>query len=85
MAAANKKARDAGFKRLVDLITKTNAGTATLDHQRRSVPLPARKSVLASTAPKKPAAVAVQCHDETPAGKSVASTMPGGMDMSTMM
>jgi carboxymethylenebutenolidase len=81
----NKTARDAGFKRIVDLINKTNAGTATLDHQRHSAPLPAKKSVLASTKPGKPAAAPVQCHDETPAGKSVASSMPADMDMSTMM
>jgi carboxymethylenebutenolidase len=87
MVAANKKAWDEGFKRLVALINKANSGTAELDRQRRSAPLPAKKAVLASAkTDKHPAATPVSCHEETPAGNSVvASAMPSDMDMASMM
>jgi carboxymethylenebutenolidase len=51
---ANKKAREDGFKRLVDLINKTNAGTATI----RMVPVRA-KATLVSAAVTKRAGAAV--------------------------
>jgi carboxymethylenebutenolidase len=47
----NKTARDQGFKRLVDLINKTNAGTATF----RAKPLMGPKPTLVSVAAAKPA------------------------------
>ncbi len=77
----NKTARDAGFKRLVDLIIKANAGNAAM-HLK---PLPVHaKATLASVATAKHSTAPVSCHEETPAGKSVAeSTMPA-MDMGAM-
>jgi carboxymethylenebutenolidase len=82
---ANKTAWDEGFKRLVMLINKVNS--AELDKQRKFVPGPPKKPVLASVKTEKhPAAPAVSCHEETPTGNSVAaSAMPADMDMASMM
>jgi carboxymethylenebutenolidase len=59
---ANKKARDEGFKRLVDLINKTNGATAAVRHQ--SMP---PKPTMASAKIVKPAEAA-SCHDATASG-----------------
>ena len=76
MAAANKKARDEGFKRLVDLINKTNAGSATL----RLQPVHAQPTLVSSKAVK-PAAPA-SCHDETPSSDAKHDEK---MDMAAIM
>jgi carboxymethylenebutenolidase len=74
---ANKKAWDEGFKRLVDLINKTNSG-AMASHATRS----ARGGPVAVKAVAAP----VLCHEETPAGKSVAAGAKSApMDMAGMM
>jgi carboxymethylenebutenolidase len=67
---ANKKAWDEGFKRLVMLIDKANAGTAASRVQR-----PARGKATAMKAP------AVSCHEAAPA----AGSMPAAMDMAAIM
>jgi carboxymethylenebutenolidase len=77
----NKTARDEGFKRLVMLINKVNSGASATNHSPRTV--------RAKAAAVK-AAAAVSCHDEMPAGKSVASSTKSAgsmpeMDMATMM
>jgi carboxymethylenebutenolidase len=85
---ANKKAWDEGFKRLVDLIGKTNAGTASV----RATPVRA-KTVLASAAAKnstgaaakgvsamKPADATI-CHDPEAAGEAKHGA---AMDMAAM-
>jgi carboxymethylenebutenolidase len=59
---ANKKARDEGFKRLVDLIDKTNVATAAV----RRPPIQSR-AVTVSAKVVKPAADAT-CHDATASG-----------------
>ena len=89
---ANKKAREDGFKRLVDLIDKTNAGTASI----RMAPVRAN-AVLASTAAAKSTgaaaakrtgvaatkpADATTCHD--PASTSDAKH-DAAMDMAAIM
>jgi carboxymethylenebutenolidase len=56
---ANKKARDEGFKRLVDLINKTNGVTAAVRHQSIQP-----KPTMASAKAVKPADAA-SCHDAT--------------------
>jgi len=75
---ANKKAWEEGFKRLVDLIDKTNSGGAASR---------AAQSVRGKSASiKTVAAPAVSCHETTPAAKSVASdTKSAPMDMAAMM
>jgi carboxymethylenebutenolidase len=70
---ANKKAWDEGFKRLVMLINKTNAGTTASRTQH---------SIGGKSAAIKTVTASVQCHEEIPAGKSVAvSAMPADMEM----
>jgi len=56
MSAANKKARDEGFKRLTMLIAKLNATTSSR----------VQKPVRGGGASAKPAVAAVSCHDATP-------------------
>jgi carboxymethylenebutenolidase len=80
---ANKKAREDGFKRLVDLINKTNAGSASV----RAVPVRA-KATLVSTAAKKATgatatkpADATTCHDATAASDAKHGA---AMDMAAM-
>jgi carboxymethylenebutenolidase len=69
----NKKAWDEGFARLIDLIDKTNAGSAAIQIK------PARaKTVLASAKTAKPA-TAASCHDPSDAEHD------RGMDMAAIM
>jgi carboxymethylenebutenolidase len=82
---ANKAAREQGFQRLVDLINKTNAGTASL----RMKPAPNQKPTRVNVAAAKSIAAPASCHDAAPAstaksdGKS--TTAPATMDMASMM
>ena len=94
---ANKAAREQGFQRLVDLIGKTNAGTAMI----HVTPADARKAAIVGFAVKRPTAVpsALICHDPAPtavatkstrqsAAKSAdasAATPADTMDMASMM
>ncbi len=86
---ANKAAREQGFQRLVDLISKTNAGMAMI----HTTPAGARKAALVSVAVKKPATAhaAMICHDPAPAAvatkskKQPAAKPTDGMDMASMM
>jgi carboxymethylenebutenolidase len=86
---ANKKAREEGFKRLVDLINKTNAGSASI----RTVPMRA-KVALASTAAAKGAVAkatdAATCHDtmttDTTHGEATGDAKhDAAMDMAAIM
>jgi carboxymethylenebutenolidase len=73
---ANKKAWNEGFKRLVDLINKENSG-AMASRAARS---------MRGTVAHKAVAAPVSCHEEAPAGKSVAATpKSAAMDMAGMM
>jgi carboxymethylenebutenolidase len=81
---ANKKAREDGFKRLVGLINKTNAGSAKI----RSAPVGKPKATLASTAATnstgeavKTPADATTCHD--PAASD--AKHDAAMDMAAIM
>jgi carboxymethylenebutenolidase len=79
MAAANKKARDESFKRLVMLINKANTGSATIHlAPTRTRPAP----VTSATA--KPAPTPAICHDEKLSTQTADTSMPD-MDMSGAM
>jgi len=86
---ANKAAREQGFQRFVDLLSKTNAGAAAL----HMTPAGARRSALVSVAVKKPtvAPAAMMCHDPAPAAVATKSTRQptaksaDTMDMASMM
>ena len=69
---ANKKARDEGFKRLVSLIDKANAGTAS--H--------VRKPVRSGPALPKTAVAAMSCHDAQPSSDAKHDAK---MDMAAIM
>jgi carboxymethylenebutenolidase len=78
---ANKAARDQGFQRLVDLIGKANAATAS------RLTRPARPAHGAAAA--KPVVASVSCHDAAPAQKAATSgnkpaAAPAAMDMASM-
>ena len=93
---ANKAAYEQGFKRMIELITKTNATTSTL----RYVPIGSHKPVLANVAATKqkpaaasasastPASTPMICHDPTPASAAnstrQSTAKPAAMDMSSM-
>jgi carboxymethylenebutenolidase len=81
---ANKAAREQGFQRLVDLLNKTNAGTAAL----RIKPVPANRAESVGVTAAKSVSAPGLCHDATPAstakpdGESTAA--PATMDMASM-
>jgi carboxymethylenebutenolidase len=82
---ANQTAYQDGFKRLIDLIAKTNAGTATLHAKPALNQKPARINVAAAKSIIPPAS----CHDATPTSTAnsgtTAAAAPATMDMASMM
>jgi carboxymethylenebutenolidase len=82
---ANKTAYQDGFKRLIDLIAKTNAGTAAL----HAKPAPNQKPARINVAAAKSVTVPTSCHDATPTSTAKSATTtaaaPATMDMASMM
>jgi carboxymethylenebutenolidase len=60
---ANKKAREEGFRRLVDLINKTGASTAVI-HRYKPISIRPKPTLVSATAAKKPSST-TSCHDMT--------------------
>jgi carboxymethylenebutenolidase len=79
---ANKAARDQGFQRLVELIGKANAATATLHR----MPAPKQKPARTNVALAKKAVAPMACHGapEAKDSKSTTKVAPAAMDMASM-
>jgi carboxymethylenebutenolidase len=79
---ANQAARQQGFQRLVDLLTKANASTAALHR----MPAPNQKPARINVAAAKKVTAPIACHGAPEAGDSKDSTKPAPtpMDMASM-